>query len=68
MRTWIGSKYNEYLIGQTDLHFSREGMYPSWYGYVMRQKAPFKEDIDKWYKFSSDCTHMSHSIKILSAV
>ena len=37
------------LAGQTDIHFSKEGIYPSFWGYAMRKKAPFKEDIDKWF-------------------
>ena len=38
-----------YFIGQCDLQFSKEGVYPSWYGYAMRDKAPFKESVDKWF-------------------
>lgn len=37
-----------HFIGQTDIHFSKEAVYPSWYGYAMRDKAPFKESVDKW--------------------
>ena len=38
-----------YFLGQTDLHYSKEGVFPQSYGYAMRDKAPFKEHIDKWF-------------------
>ena len=36
------------LEGQTDIHFSKEGKFQLWNGYVMRKRAPFKENIDIW--------------------
>ena len=40
---------NIVFIGQTDFRHSKEAVYPSWYGFAMRDKAPFKESVDKWY-------------------
>ena len=45
---YCSNAYQPYFTGETDLHFSKEGVYPSWYGYAVREKAPFKEHIDKW--------------------
>ena len=36
-------------LGQTDVHFSRELIHPTWYCYAMRENSPLKENIDKWY-------------------
>ena len=38
-----------FCSGQTDIHFSKELMHPSWYSYAMRENSPLKENIDKWY-------------------
>ena len=46
---YIVNVYQPNITGQTDVHYSKEGVYPSWFGYAMREKAPFKEHIDKWY-------------------
>ena len=51
---YIVNVYQPNITGQTDIHFSKEGVYPSWFGYAMREKAPFKEHIDKWDEFSND--------------
>ena len=37
------------LLGETNFHFSKEGVHPSWFCYALRDKAPFKEEIDKWF-------------------
>ena len=39
---------HSYFTGQTDIHYSKEGVFPRWKGYAMRERAPFKEDIDRW--------------------
>ena len=36
--------------GESDFHISREGVYPSWFGYAMWENAPFNEDINKWFE------------------
>jgi hypothetical protein len=38
-----------YIVGQTDLHYAREGILPSYYGYVMRKKAPYQANVNKWW-------------------
>ena len=44
--------YYGHFTGQTDIHFSKEEIYPQWFAYAMREKAAFKEIIDKWYVIS----------------
>ena len=53
------------ILGQTDVNFSKGKVHPFWYGYAMRERAPFKEDIDKWFdlkpydnSFRITCIHM----------
>ncbi len=36
------------ILGQTDLHYSKETMLPAWYSYAMRKRAPYKEVLNKW--------------------
>ena len=48
------------ISGQSDIRYSKEGIFPSWFGYPMREKAPYKENVDKWF------VKISHSQTILS--
>ena len=45
MNSKIGS-----LTGETDLHFSKDRIYPHWFCYAMRERAPYKELINKWFE------------------
>ena len=40
---------SKYATGECDLHISREGVYPSWFGYAMRESAPFIDNINRWF-------------------
>ena len=45
MNSKIGS-----LTGETDLHYSKDRIYPHWFCYAMRERAPYKELINKWFE------------------
>ena len=36
------------IAGESDLHFSSEGVYPSYLGYALRERSPFIDNINKW--------------------
>lgn len=42
--------YFVFIIGETDLHISQFGVYPSGFGYAMTSKAPYKRTLNKWVK------------------
>ena len=37
------------ISGQSDIRYSKEGIFPSWMGYPMRERAPYKTNVDKWF-------------------
>ena len=51
-KSWVTMEIPNWKVsclGQTDVHFSRELIHPTWFCYAMRENSPFKENIDKWY-------------------
>ena len=39
--------FTTYFVGESDLHFSKEAVHPTWYCYIMREKAPYADQINK---------------------
>ena len=50
--------------GETDIHISRETIRPGWWGYAMRENAPFRDTINKWFGFSKSFKVVSYSADV----
>ena len=55
MNSKIGS-----LTGETDLHYSKDRIYPHWFCYAMRERAPYKELINKWFELFDSIRGRGH--------
>ncbi len=36
------------ILGQTDMHYSKETILPASYCYALRRNAPYREEFNKW--------------------
>ena len=58
-------KLEVWTRGETDLHISRETIRPGWWGYAMRENAPFRGTINKWFGFSKRFKVVSYKTEVL---
>lgn len=48
------TQFGDISSGKTDIYIAKEGSFPSGYGFVLRSRAPYKTQFDKWQAPSID--------------